>query len=312
MSIFKRALAMLSAVAVLIFSMNISACAASELSLIVECAYNEEAFSGVGVSVYRVAQETDSGIELTGEFEKYSVLINSNNNSDQLRAAALALASYAKRDSITPCDYGNSDINGNACFTIDKKGVYLVVTDDYTAEESTFTAEPFLVFLSDDGADMITKPKFFDNGAFLSTSVKVLKVWEDSETQRPDEIEIELIRNGEIVDTVILNEETNWRYTWNNLEKSNYLVCEKNVPEGYAVSVSREGITFVIRNTAKGAPSDEGESQPASTTPESDSESKLPQTGVLKWPVPYLACAGLLLLMAGWVINRKNELKNEK
>ncbi len=321
MSIFKRTLAIFFAVAVFVFSMNISACASSELSLTVECAYNEEPFADVEVRIYLVAKENrTSEFELAEEFEKYSVLINNDKNSEQLRAAALALASYAERDNITPYDYCKTDINGSACFPVNanrlEQGIYLVAADDYTREGSTSTAEPFLVFLPDENADgkvssnVITKPKFFDKETFLSTSVKVLKVWEDDETQRPEEIEVELICNGKIVDTAVLNEEMNWRCTWDNLESGDYLVCEKNVPEGYEVSISLEGITFVIKNTAKETPTVEGDPQPVTT--ESQTEPKLPQTGMLKWPVPYLACAGLLFLLAGWAINRKNELENEK
>lgn len=316
MSIFKRTLAMFFAAAIFIFSMSISVCASSEPTLIVECVYNEASFADVGVKIYLVARETEtSEFEPAEEFKKYSVLISDGKNSEQLRAAALALASYIERDDIAPYDYGNTDVNGNVCFPVNadqlKKGVYLVVTDDYTSGENTYTAEPFLVYLTDN-SEVSAKPKFFDKETFLSTSVKVIKVWEGDETQRPEEIEIELICNGEIVDSVVLNEEMNWRYAWNNLESGDYLVCEKNVPEGYEVGVSHEGITFVIKNTANKTPADEDDPQPVTTTTESQTEPKLPQTGMLKWPVPYLACAGLLLLLAGWVINRKNELKNEK
>lgn len=34
---------------------------------------------------------------------------------------------------------------------------------------------------------------------------------------------------------------------------------------------------------------------------------ELPQTGVLRWPIPVMAVAGLLLFCIGWVINRKKE-----
>lgn len=311
MRIFKRTLAMFFALAVFIFSMNISVCAASEPSLTVECAYNEELFSDVEVKIYLVAQETQaSDFEPAEVFKKYSVLIDNDNNSEQLRASALALASYVERDNIAPYDYGNTDINGKVCFPVNasrlERGIYLVVTGDCTAKENTYTAEPFLVFLTDN-SEVRAKPKFFDKETLLSTTVKVLKVWDGNETQRPEKIEIELIRDGKIVDTVVLNERMNWRYIWNDLESGDYLVCEKNVPEGYEVSVSHEGKTFVIKNTAKEPIAGEDNSQTDTTT-----GTGLPQTGMLKWPVPYLACAGLLFLLVGWVINRRNELKNEK
>ena len=36
----------------------------------------------------------------------------------------------------------------------------------------------------------------------------------------------------------------------------------------------------------------------------------LPQTGQLNWPVPVLACSGVLLFAAGWVLNRQSKKKN--
>ncbi|KIR03186.1 hypothetical protein P261_02001 [Lachnospiraceae bacterium TWA4] len=42
---------------------------------------------------------------------------------------------------------------------------------------------------------------------------------------------------------------------------------------------------------------------PPSTPPKPPS--RLPQTGLLWWPVPILACAGLVLFMIGWIIKRR-------
>ncbi len=313
MSILKRTILIFMAV-ILNFSINICVFASSELSLTVECAYGEETFSDVNVKIYLIARETgEAEWEITEEFADYSVSVGYSESPEQMRAAALALATYIERDSIPPYDYGRTDINGKVRFPVNasrlEKGIYLVVTDDYETENNKYVTEPFLVFLTDDNTegDVIAKPKFFDKETRLLTTVKVLKVWEGSETQRPEEIEVELIRDEKIIDTVILNEKMNWRYTWDNLEKGNYLVCEKNVPQGYEMSITHEGKTFVIKNTANELTTGEDNSQSETTT-----QTKLPQTGMLKWPVPYLAGAGILFFMAGWVINRKNELKNEK
>ena len=35
--------------------------------------------------------------------------------------------------------------------------------------------------------------------------------------------------------------------------------------------------------------------------------SGLPQTGQLNWPVPVLACSGVLLFAVGWVLNRQGK-----
>ena len=50
---------------------------------------------------------------------------------------------------------------------------------------------------------------------------------------------------------------------------------------------------------------------PTPATPGSPDQ-RLPQTGQLNWPVPVLACAGMLLFGMGWALNRTGKRKNEK
>lgn len=76
-------------------------------------------------------------------------------------------------------------------------------------------------------------------------------------------------------------------------------------PEGYTVSISREGITFVITNTLK--PSEEPAPTPQPSSPPTPGEPTLPQTGVLWWLVPLLAILGALLLLLGWGLRRRDE-----
>ena len=67
-------------------------------------------------------------------------------------------------------------------------------------------------------------------------SRKVQKVWEDdgNEANRPEEITVQLLENGTVVDTVILNRKNNWEYTWDDLESSSkWQIVEADVPAGY-------------------------------------------------------------------------------
>ena len=34
----------------------------------------------------------------------------------------------------------------------------------------------------------------------------------------------------------------------------------------------------------------------------------LPQSGQLNWPIPFMACSGVLLFAVGWVLDRKEML----
>lgn len=61
---------------------------------------------------------------------------------------------------------------------------------------------------------------------------------------------VQLLRDGEVYDTVTLSSDNNWRYTWPELSADHHWqVVEHRTPEDYTVLIEREGITFVMTNT---------------------------------------------------------------
>lgn len=72
-------------------------------------------------------------------------------------------------------------------------------------------------------------------------------------------------------------------------------MVEKEMDD-YTVTVTREGVTFVVTNTYTG-------DTPAAP-PGKPAEPKLPQTGQLWWPVPVLLAVGLLLVLIGLICRR--------
>lgn len=69
-------------------------------------------------------------------------------------------------------------------------------------------------------------------------NLAVKKVWENEEgygNVRPASIDVQLLQDGEIIETVTLNEANNWAYTWKHMDIKHYKweVKEVNVPEGY-------------------------------------------------------------------------------
>jgi hypothetical protein len=163
---------------------------------------------------------------------------------------------------------------------------------------------------------------------------------------RPKQIEAQLLRNGKVYETVTLSAENNWRYTWPELDaEQEWLVVEKDVPENYTVITDLQDTTFVITNTKEETPTltpgptvtpvpsgtltptvtPEASGTPTPTVtpgasgtptpiPTTDvpsggtptSSGKLPQTGLLWWPIPFLAIAGLALFIVGWLRHRKD------
>ena len=93
-----------------------------------------------------------------------------------------------------------------------------------------------------------------------------------------------------------LNEANDWLYTWDALpeysadgKEYNWSIQETAV-SGYVSSVKQNGCTFVLTNTMD--------------------KQKLPQTGMLWWPVPLLTVGGLSFLILG-VAGRKKKRHDE-
>ena len=265
-------------------------------------------FPNVEFQVYRVADvSADAQFTRSGDFAEYPVAVNGLDSSGW-RTLAQTLDAYVARDNLKPLRTAETGDDGRAVFASLDTGLYLVTGDHYCQGRYTYTPQPFLVCLPmlDDESnawvyDAVASCKYDshynppDEGD-KTIDREVLKVWEDdgNENKRPDEIVVQLLRDGEVYDTVTLSANNNWRYTWTGLDDNyTWRVVEYQTPDGYTVTVHREGITFVMTNTYDTPPD-----SPPGAPPD---ESGLPQTGVLWWPVPLLACGGLLLFFIGWV-----------
>ena len=201
---------------------------------------------------------------LTGDFAGYPVSLEDLDSSGW-RALAQTLDAYVGRDSLAPFKTAVTDAAGKAAFEHLPVGLYLVTGDRYEEGDHTYIPEAFMASLPGLGQetdewiyDMTAACKYNsdqDSGEDGSLSRKVLKVWNDDghESKRPESIRVQLLKDGQVYDTVTLNAENNWRHTWSDLDKdSNWEVTEYDTPSGYTVSVDRQGITFVMTNTRRG------------------------------------------------------------
>ena len=266
-------------------------------SLSVQFEENGIGFADVAFSIYRVADiSADGTYTLTGDFAQYPVRMEDLDSSGW-RALAQTLDAYIARDGIVPLITQKTEQNGRFQLTRLSTGLYLIIGEQYVNGNSIYTPEPMLVSiprLATDGTwayDVDVSCKFEREDTTDSpVSRKVQKVWKDdgNEEKRPNEITVQLLENGNVVDTVVLSQNNNWEYTWNNLDgSSKWQIAEDDVPDGYTVTTTQESNIFVLSNTYPGK-------RPPT----------LPQTGMLWWPVPLLACSGLLLIVTGLVVRR--------
>lgn len=254
----------------------------------------------IEVSLYKVADVTDRyEFVVTEEFKKYPIDFGLL-KEEESNYIGETLAGYAKKDKLDPMVSGKTDEAGVLLFENLKAGIFLIITENKTIEDRVYRTSPFLVFLpqqTEEGWNyhLEYNPKTGDETAELS-DYTVVKLWEDKgrEKDRPAEITVQLIKDGEVYDQVVLNQENNWKYTWEGLSsQSVWQAVEQDVPQGYTVTTVQNGTVFEIVNSTEEASMD---------LPE-----KLPQTGQIWWPVPVFIIAGLLLILIG-LTQRKDSI----
>ena len=179
---------------------------------------------------------------------------------------------------------GITDSNGTVVFRNLSLGVYEV--EQIGTVEGFAPCKAFEVTIpinSENGYayDVDASPK---TEAMKLTSIRIKKVWNTGKsTKAADSVTVQLLREGEVVKTAVLNEENGWTMNYDNMPVSDaYSIKEKNVPNGFTATYSQKGYEFTVTNTAA-----------------------LAQTGQLVWPIPLLTAAGLFFISLGGIIMYK-------
>lgn len=314
-------------------------------SLHLTCQQEQEGIPDVRFQVYEVAKNTGgTALVLTEAFSSYPVDFTDRSESSWYELG-ITLAGYVQRDQPEPAGELRTGEDGSVTFSGLEAGLYLVIGDTFSWKGNTCRMTPFLAGLPkvrEDGTvayDAEAELKYERIPENTGTR-RVLKLWDDKgySHYRPESIEVQLLHNGEVYDTVTLNAGNNWQHQWSGLaEDGSWAVTESNVPARYTVTSVQDGNTFVVTNRYKkgggGGGNGGGGSNPpgGSGTPpvyteiqESDIPlakldlpeepsvplAVLPQTGMLWWPVPLLALGGLSSFLFGWIRRRKEEEGN--
>lgn len=294
-----------------------------EVKLTISYQDGNTALSGAAFDIFRVAAvDANGGLTPAAPFDQFHVDIRGKNDA-AWKTLASTLEGYVLRDDIAPADSGKTDKQGLLTFPDQIKrlepGLYLVLGRRHTQGGRIYDAAPFMVLLpaqdreaNDWLYDVTVNPKHDSRPEPDDDTItrRVLKIWEDEghEKERPREVIVQLLRDGKVYDTVTLNADNNWRRTWKDLDdRYTWTVAEKAL-EDYNVTVTREGVTFVVTNTYSGDGSGHSSSTDSapSSGPGTTAEFRLPQTGLLWWPVPVLLTGGLLLIVLGLLRRRRD------
>jgi hypothetical protein len=319
--------------------------------------------------LYRIADVDEyNEMEYTADFEQSGISLNNSTNeewADFAQTLEIYIVEQENNDNeIKPVGEEITDTSGEAEFENLEEGVYLLTGETVEVDGEKVTPIASLISLpytSDEGgsetrnATVATKAEVQPENTPIktpeTTSVTVEKVWDDEgfEDKRPDDVTMVLYRDNEEYDKVKLNDENDWKYTWDELdESSSWQVIEEDVPAMYEMKESQDGNTFTVTNIYDengngdypenpdepedpdepaspenpdnpSEPSTPGSNPSTPSTPRTPTKKTsstpsptLPQTGQLEWPIPVMAAGGLILLTVGCTIRRKLRDDDEK
>ena len=232
------------------------------------------------------------------------VKLNGISTQSEWSAVSDTLGAYITADQIVPLQTVCTDTLGQALFTDLCPGLYYVEGCTFTSGRTTYTYAPFLVAVPELGTDgawnynAAAVPKHKETTDMPDPETKeytVVKVWKTaSGASHPGSVKVELYKNGSFAETQTLSAANNWMYTWTDDTDSTWTVVERDVPDGYTVSVSGEYVITIINS--------------ADSTPGTDDSPRTGDTQSTRLYVLLLAASGIGLIVLALLGRRK---KNE-
>lgn len=265
--------------------------------------YSGERLENQEISIYRIGEFTKDNKLILDDFYKNYPIDLSDIKIRNVNEYVNLFTGYILKDKIDPTYIDKTDNNGNINLKL-KRGLYLIRSEDLKKDGFIYRINPYLINLPEiDPKDLkeiyntISFPKISkDRISDKKINIDLLKIWEDKEYEdkRPNNVEIDLLEDGKIKDTISLSQKNNWTYSWNNLKStSTYNIVEKNIDKKvYKVKIQRENNLFTLTNTY--------------IHPKLDKEKgeKIPYTGQLLWPIYLLSLLGIIFIIIGFLNER--------
>ena len=276
---------------------------AADASLTLYYAKDQNVFTNLEIGIYRVAEALPNGsFELIEPFAEYPINIHDITAQEQWQHIAETLDSYLIADGVSPDCEEKTDAEGKVCFSDLQTGLYFVREAIAENSDGTYIFNQFMVYLPTPQAegtfdyDVEARPKC--TGFSPKTKYTVTKLWQDAGNRdhRPEEVTVEIYKDGILQDTQILSTANNWSYTWQVSADDNgkWSVAESAVPDRYNVTIQQNQEKFSVINTYR-KPAEQPPAKPPKT---GDSASLLP------WLLA-LCISGAALLILGVYIRRK-------
>lgn len=173
----------------------------------------------VELRLYRVGDVVDDKIVLSDEYSKYDLAVDDSS----LLTLPSTLQSYIRRDEIEAVHVALTNEYGKIEVSNLTSGLYLVDGSDVLAEEGLYRIVPSLVYINSENCEIELKHEFVPKEPETLSKI-VRKVWSQTVLSYADkyvtDVTVDLLSNGEVYDTFVLNAENNWTKVFEGLDKS--------------------------------------------------------------------------------------------
>jgi hypothetical protein len=233
-----------------------------ECSLTVSYRCNGNAADSQTVKLYMIAEvSADAHYTLVPSFAASGLILNGVQTTGEWNVIRSTLEVQILANKIIPIKTSVTDEKGQAHFSQLTPGLYFASAVTVVQGESTCRFESALVALPGfDTEDLwqyqvavAAKPQTLPPvQPDEEIQFKVIKLWkgEEDRDERPQSVEVELFCNGISYKTVVLSNESNWSYSWSaKKDGATWKVLERNIPEGYIMTVEERGTSFIVTNT---------------------------------------------------------------
>ena len=287
------------------------------------------------VKLYFVADmDGQTHITMKDEYKALGVTIDDADTADDWASKAAILSNQLIGTDIQPMTTA-TDENNQAVFKDLSFGIYLVVVDECKNESTSYKVTPNFVSVpySTDGETWI-----YDVSATVKYEAEptspppppgkdkyiVKKLWtkDGTGTTRPTEIKVRILKDGNEVETVSLNKNNSWTYSWETeADGAKWEVQEVSLPSNYTLDKldgpykdDKTGVFyFTLTNKyLTPTPTPKTKITPTPTTKVNKTPTpthKVPKTGDdqnILLPVIGVLAAGLVLVLLGMNIRRKS------
>ena len=243
-------------------------------TLTLTCRSSDAAYAGVPVKLYQFATvSADFRYTLTPAFADTALELNGIQTTGEWNVVRSTLESHILANSVSATANAATDADGEVSFESLEPGLYLAVVDPAERNGWICTFDAALVALPGLGTDGLWQYQVdvtckselippIEGDDKDEIPYKVIKLWKtEGSTVRPTPVEIEIFCNGVSMQTVTLSDDNLWTYTWTApADGSNWMVVERNVPDGCTVTVEKRAASFIVTNSA--APQDTPPSSP--------------------------------------------------